>query len=531
MYPPYIITLAPNGESPPTWPIIERVFRSQVDRGEVRHRRMGDRLGPRGSRRPGSTTGPVGRITRRPGIPTRRSIRRHWMATGSSTWPEATGTPTGHHPELRRLAVDRPVTSPVRRTTTRHSRSPPTGRSSRPAAGETTAPCRSGRAATWTTVSLSAPVNTITRVSVAPGGTVYGVGSVAGNQSVLIRQPPGSRSATVIDPPAAEQPATSTGKTGVVALGLDVWLLGEDEPHDGWHHSWITHDDSGFVAAIRRMSQVAMRLSSTAPRSDQPCWPGAAARDRDSVSRSKRSSWCHRCGCDVSRPRRRDGARQQPGCGCSWLWPAGGGRLRHDLATRDIRPRPVKPDGSLARGYFAVSACAIRAHGRQASPLRSANRLPSPLPAERQALFAPARYRQPPGPSGPCATLAADRRAAGVGDLARSGKPGRFAVAERPCAMYPTVNWTGSAPGQPSLTVNVIVSQVLAPGWRTSSPWTQGLRQCAAGRPVPGARGEPAKRKHGPGRLRVTGTGDRLVNCTPSARCRRSAPSTRRCPG
>ena len=128
----------------------------------------------------------------------------------------------------------------------------------------------------WTTVGLSAPVSSITRISVAPGGMVYGVGSSAGNRSVLIRQAPGSLSASVTNAPAAEQPATS--KTDVAALGLNVWLLGEDEPHDWWHHHWITHDDSAFFAAIRRMSRVANRLSLTAPRSAQPCRPGAPPR-------------------------------------------------------------------------------------------------------------------------------------------------------------------------------------------------------------------------------------------------------------
>ena len=135
---------------------------------------------------------------------------------------------------------------------------------------------RSGGA--WTTVNLSAPVKAITRVSVAPGGMVYGVGSAAGNQSVLIKQPPGSRSATVTDAPDADQPGAYPSKADVAGLGLAVWLLGEDEPHDWWHHSWITHDGTAFVAAIRRMSRVAMRLSSTAPRSGQPCWPEASPR-------------------------------------------------------------------------------------------------------------------------------------------------------------------------------------------------------------------------------------------------------------
>ena len=235
---------------------------------------------------------------------------------------------------------------------------------------------------TWTTISLSAPVNTITRVSVAPGGTVFGVGSVAGSQLVFIRQRPGSRSATVIDPPAAGQSAASTN--GEVALGLDVWLLGEDEPHDGWHHSWITHDNSGFDAVGRRIAQEASR--------GQPCWPAAAAGTGLVVRSLQASSWCHRCGCDGSRPRRRDGARQQPGCGCSggsglsgWR---GGSGVTWPLGTYQA------PDRSSLTGHspaaISPSPPARSSSRGQASPIRSANRLPSPLSAERQVRFAPA---------------------------------------------------------------------------------------------------------------------------------------------
>jgi hypothetical protein len=163
-------------------------------------------------------------------------------------------------------------------------------------------------ARTWTTITLSAPVNAITRVSVAPGGTVYGVGSVAGDQQVFIKQPPGSRHATVLDPPAAGPPGTYT--TGVPALGLDVWLLGEDEPHGWRHHSWVTHNYSGFVAAGRRISQVA------ASRSGQPCWSAAASRTGVMIRSLASSSWCARCGCGESRSSRHGGARQ-PGCRCS----------------------------------------------------------------------------------------------------------------------------------------------------------------------------------------------------------------------
>lgn len=162
--------------------------------------------------------------------------------------------------------------------------------------------------ATWITVSLSAHVNAISKVSVTPGGTVYGVGSVAGGQLVFIKQPPGSRSATVLNPAAG--PAT-TFTAGVVALGLDVWLLGEDEPHDRWHHSWMTHDESGFFAAGRRIAQVA------GSRSDQTCWSAAASSRTGVFIRSlPGSSWCARFGREASQSHRHGSARQ-PDCGCS----------------------------------------------------------------------------------------------------------------------------------------------------------------------------------------------------------------------
>ena len=218
----------------------------------------------------------------------------------------------------------------------------------------------------WTTVSLSAPVNAITRVSVAPGGVVYGVGSAAGNQSVLIKQSPGSRTATVVDAPAADQPATYTNKTDVAALGLNVWLLGEDEPHDWWHHSWITHDDSAFVAAIRRMSRVAMRLSSTAPRSDQPCWPGAT-------------------------PRTEIALRTIPGDSrCAW---ARRERFRmpwsHRTHSTPARSRVTGPLPVIISPRQPAAARAARPRASSPAPARrSAKRQPSP-PGERQAGFTP----------------------------------------------------------------------------------------------------------------------------------------------
>lgn len=203
---------------------------------------------------------------------------------------------------------------------------------------------RSG--ATWVTVSLSAPVSAISKVSVAPGGTVYGVGTVAGDQLVFIRQPPGSRSATVLDPSAAGTATTST--TGMVALGLEVWLIGEDEPHGGWHHSWITHDDSGFVAAGRRISQMAT------PRSGQPCWSAAASRTGAYIRSLQSSSWCVRCGCDASQSPRRGSARQ-PGCGCSG--PSG---WREGLsATWPVQGYPPSA-GSSPKGHSPAPASRLR---------------------------------------------------------------------------------------------------------------------------------------------------------------------------
>jgi hypothetical protein len=129
---------------------------------------------------------------------------------------------------------------------------------------------------TWTTVSLSAPVSAITRVSVAPGGGVYGVGSSTGNQPVLIQQPPGSRSANVLDVPLAEPATSFAGKTGAGALGLDVWLLGQFGSRDGWHHSGMRHFDDGGFGAGRGISQVTIGSSLAGHRPDRPCWPAAA---------------------------------------------------------------------------------------------------------------------------------------------------------------------------------------------------------------------------------------------------------------
>jgi hypothetical protein len=235
---------------------------------------------------------------------------------------------------------------------------------------------RSG--ATWITVSLSAPVKAISRVSVAPDGTVYGVGSVAGDQPVFIRQAPGSRSATILDPPTAG-PHT-TFRTSVVALGLDVWLLGEDEPHQGWHHSWITHDDSGFITAERRISQV------TGHRSDQSCWLTAASRTGVFIRALPGSSWCARC-CDAGQSLRHGGARQL-GCSCH-----GRSRWGADLgATWPIQSFPGQARSSL-KGH-SPKAVSPRQPARSGTlplvpAIRAVHRLRSPVSAELQARLAP----------------------------------------------------------------------------------------------------------------------------------------------
>ena len=222
----------------------------------------------------------------------------------------------------------------------------------------------------WTTVSLSAPVDTITRVSVAPSGMVYGVGSTTGNEPVLIKQPPGSRSANVIGAPAVEQATASANKTDVATLGLDVWLLGEDEPHDGWHHSWITHDHTAFAAAIRRMSKVAIRLSSTAPRSGQPCWAGTSPRPEVALRTLSGGSRC-----DWSR---REGSRMP------WF---------HRTRTTQPRSHAAAALPVIISPRQAPRAVRPRAPARGPSPVvrptRAADPLPSPGPAERQALFTP----------------------------------------------------------------------------------------------------------------------------------------------
>jgi hypothetical protein len=227
----------------------------------------------------------------------------------------------------------------------------------------------------WTTVSLSAPVGTITRVSVAPGGTVYGVGSTAGNEPVLIKQRPGSRSANVIDAPAVEQDTAAANKTDMATIGLDVWLLGEDEPHDGWHHSWITHDNSGFAAAIRRMSKVANRLSSTAPRSGQPCWPGTTSRNEIAIRTIPGGSRCDWA--------RREGSR------LPWL---------HRTRTTPDRSHGAAAVPMIISPRQAPRAARSRAPTQGSSAVRqaqAADPVPSPGPAEQQALSTPSPASAP----------------------------------------------------------------------------------------------------------------------------------------
>jgi len=260
--------------------------------------------------------------------------------------------------------------------------------------------------ATWITVSLSAHVNSISKVSVAPDGSVYGVGSVFGGQPVFIRQPPGSRSATVLNP--ATGSATSF-TTDVVALGLDVWALGEDEPHGGWHHSWTTHNDSGFFAAGRRIFQVAT------PRSEQTCWSAAASRTGVFVRSLPSSSWCARCGCDGS-PSARSGSARQPGCGCSGLsgwrdYPGAPSRWRgFPSGTWPIQGY-LPAGGPSLRGRSPAAGSSLKGHSpaltsprqpaRSGVPplvprIRSAFHLATSLSTERQARSA----RSPAGASG-----------------------------------------------------------------------------------------------------------------------------------
>jgi hypothetical protein len=204
---------------------------------------------------------------------------------------------------------------------------------------------------------------------------VYGVGSTTGNEPVLIKQPPGSRSANVIGAPAVEQATAAANKTDVATLGLDVWLLGEDEPRDRWHHSWITHDHSGFVAAIRRMSKVANRLSSTAPRSGQPCWPGATPRTEIAIRTLPGGPRC-----DWSR---RENSRMP------WL---------HRTRTTPARSHGSAPLPMIITPRQAPRAARPRAPAQMSSmvrPARSADPQPAPGPGERQVLFTPSPSPSP----------------------------------------------------------------------------------------------------------------------------------------
>lgn len=111
---------------------------------------------------------------------------------------------------------------------------------------------RSG--ATWTTLRLSTPVTAVTGISAAPDGTVYAIGTAAGNQPVLIQQRPGSRSAAVLDAPTVGPPGSTTTETAVVAAGQgDVWLLGTGtipQVTNSTYVPWITHfDGHRFIVA------------------------------------------------------------------------------------------------------------------------------------------------------------------------------------------------------------------------------------------------------------------------------------------
>src|SRR5580693_4883944 len=82
------------------------------------------------------------------------------------------------------------------------------------------------------------------------------------------------------------------------------------------------------------------------------------------------------------------------------------------------------------------------------------------------------------------------------------------------------VNWTGYGAGQATLTLNVIVSQELAPGWRITTSWTRvcGMSSQVVHCQVPGV--SPPSGSTALADWRVTGTVDWLVTCTPSTRWR-----------
>lgn len=101
----------------------------------------------------------------------------------------------------------------------------------------------------WTTISVPS-VTFVSGITVVPGGTVYAVGGESGNQAVLIKQAPGSPSATVVGVPATDS-ATAHQLTGVIVTGPDdLWLLGNYQLPGGGSRPWITHfDGTNFLAA------------------------------------------------------------------------------------------------------------------------------------------------------------------------------------------------------------------------------------------------------------------------------------------
>jgi len=211
---------------------------------------------------------------------------------------------------------------------------------------------------TWTTISLSTPVEQVSGLSVAPGGTVYAVGMRTTVQSVLIEQHPGSRSATVLDVPAAEPPGTNSGESlGVVAVGSgDVWLLGQN----GYPQLRITHFDGSrfFAASTPNNSTDGYAILGGASLGSAVLAYGGIEIDGGNFGESPELLAV--CPVQVTRDAIVP-SQQRTSLGSQMFWsvPAGGGR-RHELVAPGIFDSgPLGPGGSFLYTFFAAATYAV----------------------------------------------------------------------------------------------------------------------------------------------------------------------------
>lgn len=214
---------------------------------------------------------------------------------------------------------------------------------------------------TWTTVPLPSPVS-VRGISVAPGGTVYAVGSETGNEAVLIELPPGSRSAIVRDVPTPVVPGLMTGVAGVVAVGPgDVWVLGAQPTYET-PRPWVTHfDGSRFVAAstpvYSDLGEYFLLMGGVSLGSDVLAF-GEPETTRTDQDFSMLLAVCPvRVTSDAIVPPRQ---RMAVGSQMFWSIPATAASWHELVAPGIFDSGPIEPGGSFAYDFFAASTYAVK---------------------------------------------------------------------------------------------------------------------------------------------------------------------------